>query len=264
MNAELLIYGTITSNKYNESDISALDVKNYLKGLEPFEPLNVRISSYGGCVKEALAIVQALRDHKGTVTTHVDSVAASSASFIALSGSHVIMKKHSLLMIHLPYVGLVGNRIAFATEIEALARVETSMIGIYESKLNSLKDKQTIIDDLEKETWYTADETAELFNIVIDDSEATGTDNSSSNKVATRIEDQNFLSRFQKNARPAVKKVNVLERFSKPATSSSGKTNIEHAKNETVKSMNRFAPDQYEKVEETKQNVLDRFKKVGR
>ena len=63
-------------------------------------PVNVRINSPGGDVFDGLAIHNALKAHRGGVTTQVDGLAASAASYIAMAGDKVGMAESSMMMIH--------------------------------------------------------------------------------------------------------------------------------------------------------------------
>ncbi len=106
---ELYIYGEIVSDKWYDDDVTANDFKDALnehKGKD----LEIYINSPGGSVWEAQAIVSMLQRHTGTKTAYIDGLAASAASFIAMSCDKVIMPENAYLMIH--------KRGAYLTEME--------------------------------------------------------------------------------------------------------------------------------------------------
>ena len=70
-NAELYIYGDITSYKWYEDEVCAYDMAKELAQLGE-KDLSVRINSYGGEVAQGLAIYNLLKNYKGTVTTLCD------------------------------------------------------------------------------------------------------------------------------------------------------------------------------------------------
>lgn len=62
--------------------------------------IDMHINSPGGFVYDAVAMYEAVKSHASTVTTHVDGLAASAASFLALAGDTVETSKGSRWMIH--------------------------------------------------------------------------------------------------------------------------------------------------------------------
>ena len=55
--------------------------------------LKVHINSPGGSVFHGYAMYNALKEYDGTVTVHIDGVAASMASVICLAGDKIVMAK---------------------------------------------------------------------------------------------------------------------------------------------------------------------------
>ena len=85
--AEILIY--------DEIGFFGIQAKDFVESLDALEveTLHVRINSPGGSVWDGMAIYNALKRYDGLVATHVDGVALSAASFIALAGDEVVMGK---------------------------------------------------------------------------------------------------------------------------------------------------------------------------
>jgi ATP-dependent Clp protease protease subunit len=65
--------------------------------------INLYVNSPGGSVFEGIAIHNMLKRHKAKVNVHVDALAASIASVIAMAGDTIFMPKNSMLMIHNPW-----------------------------------------------------------------------------------------------------------------------------------------------------------------
>ena len=119
--------------------------------------LSVRINSPGGDLYAGLAIMNALRSHPGHVTTVIEGMAASAASFIAIGGGDtVIARPHSELMIHDAISGTSGNAAEMRRMVADLDRVSESMARIYAEK--SGVEAQVWRERMLAETWFTAEE----------------------------------------------------------------------------------------------------------
>lgn len=169
--AELTIFGDITSLRWYESDVSSFDFKKELDEITA-ENLLVRINSYGGEVAEGLAIYNLLKDYKGHVTTQVDGFACSIASVIFMAGKERVMSKSSLIMVHNAWSGCQGNANDFEKMAVDLRKINEPIIQAYIS--NSALTKEEVQTLLDKEEWITHDE-ALLYGFatqVIDSNEA--------------------------------------------------------------------------------------------
>lgn len=119
-------------------------------------PIRVRINSPGGNVMDGMAIFNALRVHPGGVTTVIDGLAASAASFIALAGTTCDMGEMSMFMIHNSSTIAWGNKADLAAVAETLAKIDTQMVDVYAQKTGlSPEDVAALMD---AETWYTPTE----------------------------------------------------------------------------------------------------------
>ena len=95
--AELFLYG-IVGDYCDELD--AGDIVKDLSALNA-KQITVRIYSSGGSVFAGLAICNALKAHPAKILVKIDSLAASIASVIAMSGT-VEMPENAFMMIHNP------------------------------------------------------------------------------------------------------------------------------------------------------------------
>jgi ATP-dependent protease ClpP protease subunit len=76
---------------YDEIGFWGVTSKDFISALDTISArtINLHINSPGGDVFEGLAIANAIRSHSSRVVTHVDALAASIASIIALAGDRV-------------------------------------------------------------------------------------------------------------------------------------------------------------------------------
>ena len=116
--------------------------------------LTVFINSPGGDVFAANEIYNALKEHKGRITVKIDSLAASAASVIAMSGDMVYMSPVSMLMCHNPSMMLYGEVSELEQGIEFLNQVKESIINAYQVKTGLSRAK--ISKMMDSETWLNA------------------------------------------------------------------------------------------------------------
>lgn len=156
--AEVILYAGIGQDWWRDgSMISAKQFSDELKKIsDSVTTINVRINSPGGDVFDGLAIYNRLKQHKAKKIVHIDGLAASIASIIALAGDEVIIGEGALYMVHLPWTMGMGNRMDLDNTINSLMNVEEQMLGIYSKK--SKLSRSEIRSLLEKETWMDADE----------------------------------------------------------------------------------------------------------
>lgn len=159
--AEIVIYAGIGQDFWGDgSMISAKAFSEELKKIpDSVKTINVRINSPGGDVFDGVAIYNRLKQHKAKKVVHIDGLAASIASIIALAGDEIVMGEGALFMIHLPWTMAYGNRMELDNTVSRLMDVEEQMVGIY-AKRTGL-DRNEIRSMLENETWMSADEAIE-------------------------------------------------------------------------------------------------------
>lgn len=160
--AEILIYDVI-----GWPFIPAEDFVNRLTDFGAMD-LTIRINSPGGDVFDALAMYNAMRSYKGKITVRIESLAASSASIIALAGREIQAYKNAMMMIHEPWTIAVGNQYDFVDIADLLGKIGGNLLDIYAD--NSNIGKRTIKEMMKDETWFTAREMKEkgLINTIIE------------------------------------------------------------------------------------------------
>lgn len=154
--ADVYIYDEIAS--YIPSS-SAKGVVAQLNALKEVKTLNVRINSPGGSVFEGVAIYNALTRHPGTVIVHVDGLAASIASVIAMAGKEIRMAENAMMMIHDPSAFTFGNAKDLRKQADVLDQIKETIINVYTTRTGKKRD--TLAKMMEDETWFTAKEAVE-------------------------------------------------------------------------------------------------------
>src|SRR5690554_5973223 len=118
--------------------------------------IHLRINSPGGDVFDARAMVTALRQHPARVIAHIDGLAASAASYIALAADEVSMSDGAFLMIHNAWGVVIGNRHDLLEMALTLEKIDKSIIQDYEHRTG--QPTRVLQDWMDKETWFTAQE----------------------------------------------------------------------------------------------------------
>ena len=157
--ANINIYGDITSWPWNEEDVSASGLVKELEALGDVSKINVYINSYGGEVAEGLAIYNALKRHKAKVTTICDGFACSIASVIFMAGDERIMNESSLLMIHNAWTMAAGNAEELRKQADDLEKITQASVEAY--KANSNLTEKEIKKMMDAETWILPSEAME-------------------------------------------------------------------------------------------------------
>jgi ATP-dependent protease ClpP protease subunit len=127
--SELRIYGDIGQSWDADESNDAKTVVEALGNLRG--DIDVRINSFGGSVADGLAIFNALRRHDGAVTTHIDGVAYSIASLIAMAGRTVNIADNGMLMVHAPWGAAIGNAVEMREMADILDKHADAMLSSY-------------------------------------------------------------------------------------------------------------------------------------
>ncbi|WP_283612327.1 head maturation protease, ClpP-related [Mycolicibacterium poriferae] len=138
--------------------VDATSFRNELRALgDDVENIDLHVHSRGGNVYEAVAIMNALRQHDAKVTTTVDGVAASAAGFIAVGASdELIMAENAELMAHLPWVMAMGDANDMRKAAERLDQIGNNIASIFAEKAGGSVDEWLAV--LTEETWWSAQE----------------------------------------------------------------------------------------------------------
>lgn len=162
---EIQIKGTIIPNDdksmYDWYDIESTCPNDVAKALEQAdgEDVDIYINSGGGEIFAATEIYSAVQKYKGNVKLHVTGLAASAASIIMCAGECDISAT-SMVMIHNVSSMAQGNYRDFKHESETLRKADKAMCQAYVNKTG--KSESEILPLMDKETWFTAQEAADL------------------------------------------------------------------------------------------------------
>jgi ATP-dependent protease ClpP protease subunit len=118
--------------------------------------INLHINSVGGNFFDGVAIMNSLRDHDAKVVVHVDGLAASAASVIAMAGDEIVMNLGSQMMIHEAHGGAHGPAETMQEMVSALNSSSESMASIYAERAGGTPAEWRTA--MKAETWYTAQE----------------------------------------------------------------------------------------------------------
>lgn len=151
--ANVQVYGDVTSYKWDDRDVTSYDLVAELEGLD-VDRINVYINSYGGEVAEGLAIYHALKRHPAQVRTYCDGFACSIASVIYMAGDVRVMGDASLLMIHNASTIAAGTPAELSKAAEDLAVISSQVRQAYIDAGVTLSVDE-LQDMLDAETWIT-------------------------------------------------------------------------------------------------------------
>ena len=158
--ADLYIFGDIDSrgSRGNKDNRNASEIVSALRDLKA-KNLTVHINSYGGDVKEGLAIYNTIKNSGLKVTTICDGFACSIASVIFMAGENRIMNDASLLMIHNPWTIAIGNAEEMRKQADDLDIIAQASVEAY--KANSCLLDDEIHELMDKETWILPEKALE-------------------------------------------------------------------------------------------------------
>lgn len=159
--AEILLYDNIAN--FDDSEwgyISAKGLINKIKALGNIKNISLRINSNGGSIFQAQAMYSYLKSHPANITVRVDGIAASAASLVAMAGNKIIMPENSMMMIHNPAGGVMGEADEMRDMAEVLDKIRDSIANVYVSRTG--QDREKIVQMMNDETWMTANEAHEL------------------------------------------------------------------------------------------------------
>lgn len=156
--ADITIFGDITSWPYLESDVSSYNLQHQLSGLD-VDAIHVHINSYGGEVAESLAIMNALLRHPAKVTTYVDGFACSGASVILMAGERRVASNCSNILVHPAWGGVSGNAAQLRAEADNLDAITEQSVTAYLSRIS--KSREELLGLMEQERFLTPEEALE-------------------------------------------------------------------------------------------------------
>lgn len=153
--AELFIYDQIGADYFGEG-ITAKSVSDALKEFTPGAALDIYINSPGGSVFDGMAIYNQLDRWSGKKTVHIDGLAASIASVIAMVGDEINIADNGLFMIHSAWGLSMGNAEEMRKYAASLDKVDETILNTYIKRTKG--DSKQIDNWMRAETWMNAQE----------------------------------------------------------------------------------------------------------
>jgi ATP-dependent protease ClpP protease subunit len=147
--AEVFLYGVVGWDIWVEDlvpELAALDV----------DEITCHVNSPGGDAFDGIALANTLAAHKAKVTMHIEGMAASAASVIAMAGDEIVMHPGSRLMCHDALCLAVGNAEDHRAAAELLDAVSQDIAGLYAARSGGTPDEWR--QKMLAETWLSADE----------------------------------------------------------------------------------------------------------
>ena len=140
--------------------IPAKKIVDDLAALGAVEALDVRINSPGGDVFEAIAVYGALVRFPAKVTVHIDGIAASAASLVAMAGDRTLIAENAMVMVHRPWTLAMGDAPEMRRQAEVLDKAWSAMLATYARRTGrrAATFEQKVAQS-GGEWWLTAEET---------------------------------------------------------------------------------------------------------
>ena len=229
--ADLFIYGEIVQEKSvdwwtgeeSKTDVGLMEFKEELDNIGNVKTLNMYINSPGGDVFTAstmISMLERVKDKGTVINAYVDGLSASAASFLMMVADNVNLYKNSTVMVHKPMSIAMGNANDMQKTIDALNKIEDSvMMPMYMSK--SKVSEEEIKGLIDAETWLSAKEMEQYFNVNLIDEEKVAVANVNSNLfknyknvpdfIKNSLKDEENSSEIEENEQISSENVQNLE-----------------------------------------------------
>lgn len=152
------VYGGI-GDEFDECGVTAVSFVRALRDADG-EDVTIHINSSGGSVFDANTMAEALRGYKGHTTASIEGLAASAASYFALTADDVVINPSALMMIHNPWDFAVGDAEDMRKKADMLDKARSTISAQYARKTGRTVDE--IEGLMDAETWFTAQEAVEF------------------------------------------------------------------------------------------------------
>lgn len=155
---EIYLYGIIGDSWFGDG-ITASQFAKDLKALGEVSAIDLRINSDGGSVTHAESIYTHLVEHKASVTTHIDGIAASAASYIAMAGDEILIADGGFVMIHEARSIEYGTSEGFRRMADLLDKTNDRIVAKYKARTKN--DDKQLRAWMAEEKWFVGPEAVE-------------------------------------------------------------------------------------------------------
>lgn len=118
--------------------------------------IHLRINSPGGAVLDAEAMRTIVAQHPARVIAHIDGMAASAATGIAIAAKEIEMSAGGAFMVHDPWGCCVGNAQDMEAYAALLKQTADNIAAVYVRRTG--KPEKQVREWMLNETWFTASE----------------------------------------------------------------------------------------------------------
>jgi len=136
--------------------INAQDVAKAVAALDPSTTLHVRFNSPGGDVFEGRAIAQAIKQFQGKTIGHIDALAASAATTVALACDELEIAEGAFFMIHNSWTFTYGDKNDLTETADLLGKIDMAIAADYSACTGKPNDQ--VVAWMDAETWFSAQE----------------------------------------------------------------------------------------------------------
>jgi len=150
--------GTITFRGFvgdYDNGISADDFRDVLAE-HGGKDVTIHLNSEGGSVTDGLSIYNAISQHEGEVTVHVDALAASIATVICCAADKVVMNSNAKYMVHRCWTAAMGNCKDFRQMADTMEMLDGDIAAVYAERTG--RETEELLAIMDVETWLTAEE----------------------------------------------------------------------------------------------------------
>ena len=156
---ELYLYGEISDTSWWGDEVTPAQFQSDLAALGDISELNIYINSPGGDVFAGFALYNILNRHPATKIVHIDGLAASAASVVAMAADTIVMPAASTMMIHKAWTFAYGNSSQLQEIAVELERIDGQLAQIYSDRTGIPVDD--VAELLASETWMSGAEAVE-------------------------------------------------------------------------------------------------------
>lgn len=123
--------------------------------------ITIHLDSPGGSVTDGLAIHNAILNYDGKIDIHIDTLCASISTVIACAASgKVLMNSNGKYMIHRAWTVAMGNCRDFRSMADIMEMMDKDIAETYVAKAGG--ESEDWLAMMDKETWFDAEKALEI------------------------------------------------------------------------------------------------------
>jgi ATP-dependent Clp protease protease subunit len=154
--------GTITARGMIGDFDNAISADDFRAVLDDHagKDVTIHLNSEGGSVTDGLSIFNAIAQHEGEVTVHVDVLAASIATVICCAADRVVMNSNAKYMVHRCWTAAMGNCRDFRQMADTMEMLDGDIAAVYSDRTGM--KPEALLTMMDAETWLTAEDAVAL------------------------------------------------------------------------------------------------------